>query len=269
MKALEITMKQVLLASLTLVALELLTGIGHSQFMLSPVAVTETGLGSFSDTSAPLGAMINQSGLNVPFQNVATDFDTYFAPPNNNFSKNADKTKWQSDFSFTLPFGGLVDFDLGQPYRVSKVAIWNVSVKELAVQVGVSTNGPWQDAGQFTLTDQQSSLSLRSSVLDLGAEYTGQYVRLDITSEYPANLNPLFGYVTIGEVVTRAAPAISVPLLSIRIEANGDTTLSFSGVLQSSSNIDGRFEDVQGNPQQIYTIPRSNLSTRQFFRTRN
>jgi hypothetical protein len=28
---------------------------------------------------------------------------------------------------------------------------------------------------------------------------TGQYIRLQITSEYPANLNPLFGYATIGE----------------------------------------------------------------------
>ena len=59
--------------------------------------------------------MIDQSGLNVPFESGVTDFDSYFAPPNSNFSKNADKTKWQSDFSFTLPFGGLIRSRLGHP----------------------------------------------------------------------------------------------------------------------------------------------------------
>jgi hypothetical protein len=268
MKALEVTAGLLRFACLYLVVPGLTTSTALSQFMLSPVAVTETGLGTFSTNSAPLGAMIDQSGLNVAFQNGVTDFDSYFAVLTN-YSKNADKTKWQSDFSFTVPFGGLVDFDLGQSYRVSRVAIWNVSVKELAVHVGSSTNGPWQDAGQFTLSNQQSSLSLRFTVLDLGAEFTGHYVRLEVLSEYPANLNPLFGYVTIGEVVMRAAPAVSQPSLSIHAELNGDTTLTFSGVLQSSTNVTGPFEDVPGNPQQTHTIPRLNLSAYQFFRTRN
>src|SRR5262249_31989525 len=135
MKPMEIGPKLCRFVGLNLVVLGLSAMTGHSQFMLSPVAVTETGLGTFSATTTPLGAMIDQSGLNVRFQNGVADFDAYFAPPNTNFSKNADKTKWQSDFSFTLPFGGTVDFDLGLAYRVSKVAIWNVSVKELSVQV--------------------------------------------------------------------------------------------------------------------------------------
>src|SRR5262249_26272732 len=118
-------------------------------------------------------------------------------------------------------------------------------------------------------TDQQPSLSLRATILDLTGDFTGRYVRFQILSEYPASLNPLFGYVTIGEVVTRAAPAVSRPLLSIRIETNGEATLTFSGVLQGSDNVEGPFNDVQGSQQQTHTIPRSNLGAYQFFRARN
>ena len=95
-------------------------------------------------------------------------------------------------------------------------------------------------------------------------------MRLEILSEYPANLNPLFGYVTIGEVVLRVAPVVDDrPSLSIRIETNGDATVTFSGVLQSGATIHGPFENVQGNPQQSYTIPKASLAASQFFRTRN
>ena len=70
--------------------------------MLSPVLVTEPNLGTFSHDFAPLSAMIDQSGLDFPFTNGVTDFDNYFALPNNHYSKNADHTKWQSDFSFNF-----------------------------------------------------------------------------------------------------------------------------------------------------------------------
>jgi hypothetical protein len=54
-----------------------------------------------------------------------SDFDSYFARriP----FKNADKTKWQSEsVQFAVP---VVDFDLRDIHLVSKVAIWNISVK--------------------------------------------------------------------------------------------------------------------------------------------
>ena len=236
------------------------------QFVLSPVAVSETGLGTFSATSAPLGAMIDQSGLDTPFVSGTTPFDTYFASINSNFSKNADKTKWQSDYSFELPFTGTVDFDLGANYSLTKAAIWNVSVKQMAVQVASSTNGPWQEAGQFNLTDQQPFFSLRFTVLDFGSTLVGRYVRLNIISEYPVTTFDTFGYVTIGEFALRAAP-VGGPPLAIRLESNGDVTLTFTGTLQSSANADGAYENVAGNPSGTYTIPASSLSSRQFFRT--
>ena len=242
----------------------------YAQFMLSPVAVTETGLGTFSQDVTPLVAMIDQSGLYTPFQSGTTSFDNYFAPANTNWAHNADKTKWQSDFSFDLPFGGNVDFDLGDMYRVSKAAIWNISVKALAVQVASNTNGPWQEAGQFTFFDQQPSLSLESKVLDFGAEYVARYVRLAVQSEFPATPTSSFGYVTIGEFVVRAAPVGAVqPTLALRLESNGDVTLTFGGTLQSGANANGPFDDVPSNPRGNYTIPKASLAANQFFRARN
>jgi hypothetical protein len=114
------TLSSVRAFRLALVACGLIINNGAAQFMLSPVAVTEAGLGTFSTNFTPIGAVIDHSGINVAFQSGTTDFDGYFAPPNSNFSKNADKTKWQSEVSFTLPFGGTVDFDLGGGYKVSK-----------------------------------------------------------------------------------------------------------------------------------------------------
>jgi hypothetical protein len=156
-----------------------------------------------------------------------------------------------------------VDFDLGGGYKVSKAAIWSVSVKELAVQVASSTNGPWQDAGQFNLSDQQSSLSLRATVMDFGMELQGRYVRLEILSEYPATLGGSFGYVTIGEVVLRAA-AVGQSPMAIRSETNGDVTITFTGVLQSGNDLKGSFEDVPGNPQGVYTVPEASLAALQY-----
>ena len=61
--------------------------------MLSPVGVSEAGLGTFSTDFGALTNIINQSGIKVPFVSGSTDFDAYFAPPNSKFSKNADRTK--------------------------------------------------------------------------------------------------------------------------------------------------------------------------------
>ena len=243
------------------------------QFMLSPLALKETGLGTFSSDATALTNLINQSGLTVPFVTGSTDFDSYFAPPNSNFSRNADGTKWQSDFS-NVPFGGTVDFDLGNTYLVSKVAIWNISVKSLTVMISADPTGPWLDAGKFSLSDQQTFVSLRATVLDLGAEHAGRYVRLSIESEYPALPTVTFGYVTIGEVVVRAAPAETsslIPTVTIVRESNGDITIKFTGTLQFKGDINGTFVDVPGQPAGTYSIPKAAQVqvSEQFFRARN
>lgn len=238
------------------------------QFMLSPISVTESGLGTFSPQLTGLTNMINQSGLDVPFISGSTDFDAYFAPPNANFTRNADGTKWQSDLTFNLPLEGTLDFDLGGSYQVSKVGIWNISVKSLSVLVSQDPNGPWIDAGRFALLDAQTSLSLRATVLDLGAGHRGRHVRLAIESEYPAVPNVTYGYATLGEVVVRATPD-AAPTLEIGRESNGDITVRFTGVLQSAPDLNAPFIDVPGNPSGTLVIPAGSVAAGQFYRAKN
>lgn len=242
-------------------------GDARAQFMLSPVGVQENGLGSFSPEFAALTNLINQSGLNLPFVSGVTEFDSYFAPPNDHFSRNADRTKWQSDLAFTLPLTGTLDFDLGGTYLVSKVAIWNVSVRALTVKVSGGADGPWKPAGVFLLGDQQSSLSLRATVLDLGPGSPARMLRLDIAEEFPALPNVTYGYATVGEVVVRAAPIpVISPILAIAHEFSGDITVRFTGTLQSADAPAGPFSDVPNRPREVYSLPAGSLVSERYFR---
>ena len=233
--------------------------------------MVDTNLGTFSDTITPIGGMIDQSGIKSNFVSGVTDFNAYFAEPNAVLSANADGTKWESMFLPDTNFAGNVDFDLGASYTINKLAIWNVSLKSLTVMIFDDLNGPGQNAGHFTLSDQTGYVSLPPDVLDFGAQYQGRYVRLAIESEHPYKFgNDSYPYAVIGEVVASVVPiTATTPTISIKPEANGDVTINFTGVLQSAGDANGTFEDVPGNPVGTYTIPKTDLSTRQFFRARS
>ncbi|PYM12523.1 MAG: hypothetical protein DME18_11205, partial [Verrucomicrobia bacterium] len=57
-------------------------------------------------------------------------------------------------------------------------------------------------------------------------------------------------------------------VVHLSLQSNGDMTVTFAGTLQSASDIDGPFEDVPGNPQGTYTIPKANLTTHRYFRAK-
>ena len=67
--------------------------------------------------------------------------------------------------------------------------------------------GPSGEVGAFTLSDQQSSVSLRAAVLDLAGKHLGRYVRLSIESEYPALSCSSDLSVTI--ILSRLLPSLS------------------------------------------------------------
>lgn len=244
------------------------------QVALSPVAVVGTDLGSASPL-APLENMINQSGLAKQFDSGLTPFNEYFANPGQTFASNGDQgtNNWQSAVSFSLPLKGYVDFDLGQVYRIDKVAIWNQSIKDLTVKVLKDLSGPEQVAGSFKLINHLSFVfSYAVDVLGLSQAYEGRYVRLSIDSVHTFSPTDTFGYATIGEVVASAAPVSTTgdpPPISAILMANGDVKLTFVGTLQSRSAIEAGFVDVAGNPQGSHTIPRSALSSQQFFRAKS
>lgn len=237
-----------------------------AQVILSPVAVTETGLGTFAESTA-LTNMINQSGIQTPFVSGTSVFDDYFSP-NDKFSQNADGTKWQSELSFDLPLVGDLDFDLGTSHQVSKLAIWNISARDITVFVA-PTQGELATvpaAGSFTLTQNTFSVSLRADLLTLATAQTGRFVRIRIQSEFTFSPGDNFGYATIGEVAM-AVGSSAQPTLGITREANGDVRVNFTGTLRSTDNVESGFQNVAGNPQGTLLIPKANLGERRFFRS--
>jgi hypothetical protein len=72
-------------------------------------------------------------------------------------------------------------------------------------------------------------------------------------------------------IVSQLDPQLRVagaPSIQSTVETNGDITLSFTGVLQSSPNIFGPFQNVTGNPLGAYSIPKANQTSQQFFRVK-
>jgi hypothetical protein len=240
-----------------------------AQVMLSPVAVTESGLGTFSQENG-LIEMVNQSGLRTPFVNGTTSFETYFSP-NNKSSQNANGTKWES-LAAGLPLVGNLDFDLGASHQISKLAIWNISVKDITVHVAATQAGlaTAPSAGSFTLTKHLSSAvpapDMLADVLNLPAVQTGRFVRIRILSEHTLSPGDEFGSASIGEVVM-AVGSSSQPTLAVTREPNGDVRVNFTGTLRSTENVEAGFQNVSGNPQETYLIPKANLGERRFFRS--
>lgn len=241
------------------------------QVMLSPVAVT-TAIPSFNDTVSPTN-LINQSGITTPFTSGVTVFDTYFANTNPvpyATSGNGGVNNWQSDTAFQLGYQGFLDFDLGATYQLNKLAIWNRSLSNITVKVLANLGGAEQVAGNFPLPNLQSfSFSYAVNVLDFNATYVGRYVRLEINGVYPFQ-GFSFGNASAGEVVLSALPAggSPAPTLNIAPLPNGDVKVTFTGVLQTSPTASGSFTNVPGNPSSPYTLPKSSLLPRQFFRAR-
>ena len=92
-------------------------------------------------------------------------------------------------------------------------------------------------------------------------------MRLAINSTYtrPPPLDT-FAYAIIGEVVAAALPISVSPTVDIARDPNGDVRITFAGTLQSSTNVDGTFEDVAGNPPGLYVVPVAAQLPQQYFR---
>jgi hypothetical protein len=238
------------------------------QIMLSPAAVLESNLGAFAPSTA-LENMINQSGLDSSFVSGSTAFDEYFANPRTVFARNGESNNWQSNFSFDLPLRGDVDFDLGASRQITRLAIWNVSIKDVTIKVLDTLSGPERVVGDFTLTNHLNfPFSYTADILTLPSAVEGRFLRLSINSAYTFSPGDTFAYAIVGEVILSVAP-LGGPTLTITRNANGDVTVGFSGILQSAAEVNGGFADVPALDPSSHTIPKGSLTSRQFFRTRS
>lgn len=172
----------------------------HAGAILSPTAVLGTDLGTF-DPVTSLANMINQSGLDKPFTSGVTDFDEYFttgAPP---FGQGRFDFGWQSDFTFTLPLRGFVDFDLGAVYTIARIAVWNRSLENGNFLASETFGGPFTSAGSFHLQNKlHFPFSYQPEIVALDEPTRARYLRFDITSAYKFDATDTFAYAIVGEV---------------------------------------------------------------------
>ena len=172
--------------------------------ILSPIAAS-TDLGEFG-ASTPLTNTINHTGLAKPFTSGVTSFDGYFdfnpVPLTSaNFANN-----WQSLIDTTLPLTGHVDFDLGGTQAIDRVALWNVSLQNIRLQISDSSGGPWTEVGQYTLANHINFLSYAADVLDLGGLHAAGFLRIEIDSAHKITFSDPFAYAIVGEVAVSAIP---------------------------------------------------------------
>ncbi len=178
----------------------------HATAILSPVEVLGTDLG-VSRTDTPLVNMINQSGLDKPFTSGVTNFDAYFNEGDPAWGHANYLNNWNSNFSFNLPLMGYVDFDLGDIYRIDRVAIWNLSLKDLSIVLSEELGGPTQTIDGISLeTKLYHPNAYEVQIVDLGGQYPARYMRFAIESVHLYSPSDPFGYAIVGEVAVSAAP---------------------------------------------------------------
>jgi hypothetical protein len=73
--------------------------------------------------TAPASRLIDQTGLSPTYQSGVTDFSGYVSEPRN-LNNDASVTGWGSQ---TFVTSGQMVFDLGVPFELTSMALWNGS----------------------------------------------------------------------------------------------------------------------------------------------
>ncbi len=193
-----------------------------SKVIISPVAVTENGLGTFND-DVVLENTIDHSGLAKAFVSGEISFDEYVFEGASPRSDNDFHNYWQSGLSLNGQFAGALDFDLGEEYLVDRLAVWNGTLEDVEVLVALAPEGPWQSVGAFTLQNQNPLVYpiIEPEVLDLAGSHLARYLRLEVDSAYPYIFGQNFEYAILREIAVSAMPDIEPPGLPGDINLDG------------------------------------------------
>ncbi|HEY3392360.1 MAG TPA: hypothetical protein VGK58_06620 [Lacipirellulaceae bacterium] len=184
-------------------------GIAHLEAasILSPVAVIDSDMGESDPQLGAFENMINQSGLDKPFTSGVTDWDTYFTTGDDPFAQAAGGNNWQSETQFSLPVMGYVDFDFGAEYSIDRLAVWNISMKDIKIHVSNTSIATLQEVASFTLPNHLNfPFSYRHDLLDLGSAHDVRYLRIEIESVHLFSPSDTFGFAIVGEVTASAVP---------------------------------------------------------------
>jgi hypothetical protein len=155
--------------------------------------------------------MINQSGLTKPFTSGVTDFDSYFTTGDQPFAQGG-VGEWWSSVDFALPVEGNIDFDLGAVLTISRLAIWNRSLRNVRIHVSETLGGPMQLVETATLPNHTAFFSYLPTLLSFDAPQAARYVRIEVDSAYEFSGLEGFAYAIVGEVAVDVVPdAMGLP----------------------------------------------------------
>ena len=176
-----------------------------SRVILSPVAVLASDLVEFGASSLYTN-MINRSGLTKTFTSGVSSYNHYFDFNPVPFQSLNFTNNWQSLVDFTLPLTGFVEYDLGGTYAIDKLALWNMSLASIRVQVANLPGGPWTEVGSYALPSHMAFLSVAADQLDLNGLHVADYLRIQVDSAHKFAPSDTFTYAIVGEVAVSAIP---------------------------------------------------------------
>ena len=107
---------------------------------------------------------------------------------------------------------GHVDFDFGTVHAIDRLAIWNISLKDVRILASDTSPAPGDlvEIADFTLPNHLNfPFSYNPTLLDLGGVHDARYLRLQIDSVHLFDPSDTFGYAIVGEVV--AASVVPEP----------------------------------------------------------
>jgi hypothetical protein len=176
-----------------------------ARVILSPAAIQFSDLGEFGASSLYTN-MINHSGLTKDFSSGVSSYNRYFDFNPVPFQSLVFTNNWQSLVDFTLPLTGVVEYDLGGTYAIDKLAIWNMSLENIRVQVANAPGGPWTEVGSYTLPSRMAFLSVAAEQLSLNGLHVADYMRIMVDSAHKFSASDTFTYAIVGEVAVSAIP---------------------------------------------------------------
>lgn len=192
----------------------LASAAARADLVVGPVAVVEPpGIGPFGFVNT-----INQSGLSLSYTSGVTDFDAYIASGPTHFGNN-----FTEGYTSAEPVLN-IDYDLGAPLTVGRMALWfsrfPLSANPSGVQVLTSLTSDFAtpfDAGTFSPNDGRTGFGATpapAQVFDL-ADSVARYVRVRVTSKFSA-----FGmnYSEVAFALVTAVPEAS-SLLMVTVAA--------------------------------------------------
>jgi hypothetical protein len=249
----------------------LVSTIGHTFRLLTGLPLQQPG--RVYDYLVDQG---HTSGGGAELQPAYANFDTNHqfaltlsAPPGKRF-------KVHSPGGEPVKFFGGIEWNSGGnpgPGEIGSVTVAFGGLQGTPPDFSVSSSflsGNHGSFGFYSIGSTELTNDLSFSSVTFTAAFSSPYTNSG-TLRYPISGNPTIGLSFQTPLTNDPGSFVSLvdePKLTIRLQPNGDVIVAFTGTLQSADSVNGTFQDIPGNPQGIFTIPRSNLMGSRYFRAR-